>query len=1237
MTHLFIATLLLGIFAAPVLHAQSSSLPAKISVPSTLAATATGKPINGKPWQYLVWQTPDPAWLRNRTLALYLKPGAADAVTPYTFLGSSSVTRDPATLKILLDRGRTLATGPDQNLRLGQVISELTERWKIDGQVVPPTDEGKLSALIGRTLDSEEDAITLRQVSISYPAIRLALGLGWAGPLPVADGSTATIEVREYDVPGQRDLQVVGRVTFQAGRAPLLAAPAEPEQVPDISPEGNMNVKLRWAVPDSLRRQNLQTTGFAVWRFSGPPPANPPSPAQIAAAFRLNRYPIELAKLFTVAEAENFTNDPTTFFVMDRGADGNPLSAGFANEGNYHYAVAALDWLGQPGAISTAAFAHVIRTIPPPVPAGLGIEQIFSRPEAAAQLRFRLTYDGIPSAPGNTVANRFAIYRGGGSDADSLKKLNQLLPKPEAPLPFGVVGTSPIGFMVNGPGRLKFNDNTLDALETNFGLGFWYSVRSIRDTPLGSIYSAPSPPVFGTFHDRAAPSAPTGSLGTDAPVTLIRFLSQGTESNADGSKSIGKGRFVRLKCLRADPNVRYVSFHVVDSRTNEKLLSSLKVVFGPGADQVFADYYWPDPAAAEIAGQVRRDNLVLICTAYSNGEIPSFREFRPLSWINTGGASDVNRSFIRFEAKIQADSQLNIGNVSAAPRLETPTVSSTVSTGNTVTMTFNSSLANRKAIIRISRSGYATLTRISKVTASNKISFDDPLRTAPGVPAPAYDVRLRKDLQSPMPAGFIGEIWLPALKDPGHLSTMPDNSGAPSLWVTLGLQTDSAEYRIYRQVDGGSLGLIAEGNADYLSGQANQIVFEDKPNLPASGTVCYFGQLFDSSGNPSPLKQIGECVQIIAPPPVPVLNEPEQLGTTAAPRMRAKWFCPKAGVKRFHVRIVDTTTGSEVVNSSGGTKIANNKSSGTYFNAPGATGLPALSFNGAVFLTGPSVPPSGAVPPPADEPSVFTMVFDVKTDREYTVEVWAESWADSLGNRSLPQKFTWRSVVPSGSVPWPARPLPPVIAGSPFGIRALAFTSQTEAGQGPFPYYSAEEYPVFVTLGFIPLLADGFSIGRVFLPTSGNTSFPLLTVDTSSMLYRGDRDPNAHLLNVLNPATKQLSPATPVALYRQLISTQDRDTTQTADMVQVSPLIQSIAWLPQPNNAAGIVDQHVLAIPSHNGTRYTSATLALADLHPILTSSTYRYFLVQFDANGEIVQTIDAGTVTIQGAQAIGQ
>ena len=139
------------------------------------------------------------------------------------------------------------------------------------------------------------------------------------------------------------------------------------------------------------------------------------------------------------------------------------------------------------------------------------------------------------------------------------------------------------------------------------------------------------------------------------------------------------------------------------------------------------------------------------------------------------------------------------------------------------------------------------------------------------------------------------------------------------------------------------------------------------------------------------------------------------------------------------------------------------------------------------------------------------------------------------------------------------------------------------------------------------------------------------------MLYRGDRDPNAHLLNVLNPATKQLSPATPVALYRQLISTQDRDTTQTADMVQVSPLIQSIAWLPQPNNAAGIVDQHVLAIPSHNGTRYTSATLALADLHPILTSSTYRYFLVQFDANGEIVQTIDAGTVTIQGAQAIGQ
>jgi hypothetical protein len=202
-----------------------------------------------------------------------------------------------------------------------------------------------------------------------------------------------------------------------------------------------------------------------------------------------------------------------------------------------------------------------------------------------------------------------------------------------------------------------------------------------------------------------------------------------------------------------------------------------------------------------------------------------------------------------------------------------------------------------------------------------------------------------------------------------------------------------------------------------------------------------------------------------------------------------------------------------------------------------------------------------------------------------------------------------------------------VLNGASLGIQASLFTPQAQATQGPVTFYNAEEYPVFIPLAVLPLTAGGFDSYRVEL-ASGTSQVPLLTLDTGSPLFRNSTDPNSYLASLLDPASLLVKPVSNIVLYRQMVSTQGRDTANTADLVQVSPLIQNVSWLPVIGNRSAIVDQNILAIPYHNGSRYMHAVLALADLHPISDSSEYRYFLVQFDTNGEIAFTIDAGSVT---------
>ncbi len=399
-----------------------------------------------------------------------------------------------------------------------------------------------------------------------------------------------------------------------------------------------------------------------------------------------------------------------------------------------------------------------------------------------------------------------------------------------------------------------------------------------------------------------------------------------------------------------------------------------------------------------------------------------------------------------------------------------------------------------------------------------------------------------------------------------------------------------------------------------------------------SGRVCYFAQLVDQHGNTSPLKQIG-CVDILAPTPVPVLNEPKVLGSAAAPLMGLEWFCPAEGVKRFRIRIVDLTTGEESVSSPNAVEMPTDPTDPIYFNTAPGTATQTSLPQGTIFATNVTQPLSGSGTP---APSNHTAQFSVQLDHEYQVEIIAEGIIPDDIKRSLARKFTWRAPIASGSVAWPARPLPRVVDGTPFNMVARELRSSNSyfasVYAAPLNHFNDEETPVIIPLGIMPITANGYSSSRIAPePTVQRGDWPLLTVSNTSILYRGSINPNDYFFSIFSAASASKSvKVPPVVLYRQIVNAQFGDKTNTADMVQASPLLANIAWRNE-SGKVGLVDPLVVTLPSYdtNTSSYTAATFWLPDTKPVTVGYTYRYFLVRFDTNQEIEQVIDCGSVTI--------
>ncbi|MCX6904568.1 MAG: hypothetical protein NTW03_14025, partial [Verrucomicrobia bacterium] len=143
-----------------------------------------------------------------------------------------------------------------------------------------------------------------------------------------------------------------------------------------------------------------------------------------------------------------------------------------------------------------------------------------------------------------------------------------------------------------------------------------------------------------------------------------------------------------------------------------------------------------------------------------------------------------------------------------------------------------------------------------------------------------------------------------------HDPVDPETGLIPPIIVTFLPTETSQEWRLYRRVDTGPLSLICQGNITNVWDALNCI---DDSLPPNSATMCYFLQLFDEHGNPSPLTKLlcldcGSSQNL----PVPLLSPITAAGHTNNPSMNLVWFCPPFGLDRFEVWIgVDKSSASD--------------------------------------------------------------------------------------------------------------------------------------------------------------------------------------------------------------------------------------------------------------------------------------------------------------------------------------
>ncbi len=1277
MTHPF--KIFVGLLAlAGPLAAQSSPIPPVLKLPPSLSASGTGVVVDGAAWGYVVWQATAPEWYEKNHIAVYLKPGPATSTEPFVLQGTMAPLTDPSAITAWVNRAARLsgATGGlAENLSICKArAQDLIEMWSpTQPAVLPGALVDCLSVVAGRAAQEPNAAATLRTMGANHPMYRFLTGTGWAGPLNVPIGQDATLELREVAKATGIEGSVVARVTVRATNlansrispdlllapdavvqvkpdwpanppAPELAFIVPPATVlPDLAPA------LRWSIPDELRRQILLSRGFMVWRSpisrSMTTPENLINSLPLLKA--LLRNPAPASKLFSAINGtgtgpgvENFFLDRNTWFYADDNErydftvkpppgqtaviTGTPHAANTV----YHYYAAPVDLLGRYGPPSAGRTSTAIRTLPPAIPKIKAVENIVSN----GNQRLRISFNPVIPQPGEVPVQRYLIFRDRNVNIppSSLQTLDSSI-DPAKNNDLIYVGQVAQPGTPTAQTELTFVDQALaPVFTTHYGLSYYYCIRAVNDVPgFGMNISSPSAPVFGTMRDREGPPAPTGIVAAEAARPAITFLDQAAIITDSPGLAADTTQF-RFRFTRQDRGVSKVRLRIrrnVTSGEGGFIPINLPEFHFGGGDSFEYDYAFGGDSA---------DVLIFTVEAISeNGRVshanvtPGF----PLSGFQkkktytieigaaTGGvldmAPELNFLWQPYFRKA-ADNSPSVYPITVSPQGD-----------GTFSAAFPGGLViDRNRTLLVQRRVNATSPWLNYRAARLPVGQTQFSFLVTGILLPNAQYRVWEIID---PAGSADVRTLPHDRQPGaETNNQPVN-------VTLSVPAGATEYRLYRRIDQGSLFLLKQDTGTWDPATVKTTVFADGLLPPAGGTISYFGQTFDEHGNPSPLALLDQKIGLIPDLPVPVVDVLESGGSVGDPRMILRTSCPSPGVERIEVII---TPKQELTTVLASQPVA----PGMLFNfTPGSSpsapqSFDAISVSNTVVVESPS------------QPFIYNPSIRIKAGVEYTVQVRALGIYGTSGIPSAEQKFTWTEPLVGSAVPWPARPGPLVIPWSP---QIQAFRNLPEyqeitiaSGVRPITDLTPGFRPVAVQIGSIPL---NNAEPRDVVGAS-NWQFPRLSVAGGQLanvlaLYNapGFASPGpADLFHqylarkVKNDGdissfdySKKLFP---IVLYRQqthrtIAGTQFSVT--GADLVQVSPMMENIAWAPF-SGAAILLDPYIGVLERNPLSLGNPAlSLCLFDCSPVTAGASYRYYLVHFTPEYEPDFIIDAGSVTL--------
>jgi len=478
---------------------------------------------------------------------------------------------------------------------------------------------------------------------------------------------------------------------------------------------------------------------------------------------------------------------------------------------------------------------------------------------------------------------------------------------------------------------------------------------------------------------------------------------------------------------------------------------------------------------------------------------------------------------------------------------------------------------------------------------------------------------------------------------PHHESVGPDGHVVP-IQGWLSFDSEVHEWRIYRRVGrSGPLSLIAKGQTTEGS-----VVFQNPahwldPHMPSTpGTlVCYYGQVFDEEGNPSPLQRL-ECIFITGPAlPVPLVESPallEDLGNGKG-RMKLSWFCDPAGVDRFEL-LVATGDGTPA-----GIECGSLSDQLSDTGIPDVTDMPA----GLVFYPYQTTRLDGSM----GAGPQFSVIMEIPLGKTlyFAVRAAGSGAYDNrpVGANSNVVSGIWSEPAPTGTevIPWPARPLPD---------RYEIQRNVMDYGEGEGPFY-AVKFPVEWSV------AAGIFVG-MFNGDPENEA----EIGSPATLYAptNDRKPEDYVFDMRvsnDDAGSTMEDLMPFMVYRyQLPSTLYPDA--APNIVQVTPLIDQLSWKDMGwsekyNREEYVIrdpffifatDRSQIGVPvSGTFSREPDVALGLpasmsgaarppysaeydcymfvADRLPVVKGAKYQYIIVSFCERGEIRRVIPVNPV----------